>query len=174
MLGTVEFVDAQHLGHDTAHLGRSIELSFALAAFSRKILHQILVGIAQQVIVGGTVSGEVESVVLKDGYQFGQGLDHCLAAAQFVRVVEVGKGKVTYLSGIHFLDSLQLLVDEFAYLAVLLQGYKVLKAAFLWHFQAEARLSCLVGQVLYKENDEHIVLVLAGIHGATQGVARFP
>ena len=50
--------------------------------------HQVLVGVAQQVVALGAVGAEVEAV--EDGHQLGEPVLHLLARAELVLVVEVG------------------------------------------------------------------------------------
>jgi hypothetical protein len=52
--------DADHLGHHAAHLGWRVELLLALATLSREVPHQVLVGVAEDVVVLGAVLREVE------------------------------------------------------------------------------------------------------------------
>ena len=55
----------QHLRHHAADLGWGVELPLALAAFRREILHQVFVGVAQQVVVHSAVAPEVQRIVLE-------------------------------------------------------------------------------------------------------------
>jgi hypothetical protein len=77
--------NADHLGNDAAHLGRRVELAFALAAFAGEVAHQVLVCIAQNVVVLGAVLREVEHRVLEDANQVAQALHHRRPFAQLVR-----------------------------------------------------------------------------------------
>ena len=61
----------QQLGHSTADFCRGIELTFAFAAFSRKVLHQILVCIPKNIIIRTSVLAEVKVIAFKCRYQFG-------------------------------------------------------------------------------------------------------
>ena len=63
-----EFINAQHLRNHTAHLGRSVELSLALSTLGGKILHQILVCVAKEIVIGSPVSGEIERIILEHAY----------------------------------------------------------------------------------------------------------
>ena len=58
--------DADGLGHDAADFGRGVELALALAALGGEVPHEILVGIAEDVVVLGAVLGEIERGVLED------------------------------------------------------------------------------------------------------------
>ncbi len=71
--------DADGLGHDAADFGRGVELALALAALGGEVPHEILVGIAKDVVVLGAVLREIERGVLEDGDEVGELLDHLLA-----------------------------------------------------------------------------------------------
>ena len=47
--------DADDLGHDAADFGRGVELALALAALGGEVPHEILVGVAEDVVVLGAV-----------------------------------------------------------------------------------------------------------------------
>ena len=83
--------DADHLGDDAADLGGRVELPLALAALGGEVPHQVLVGVAEDVVVVGAVLREVELGLLEDADQVGQAIHHRLAFAELVRVVEVGE-----------------------------------------------------------------------------------
>ncbi len=70
--------DADDLGDDAADLGGRVELPLALAALGGEVPHQVLVGVAEDVVVLGAVLREVELGLLEDADQIGQALDHRL------------------------------------------------------------------------------------------------
>ena len=82
--------DANHLRHYTAHFGRRVELAFRLARLRGEILHQVLVGVADKVVVGGAVVREVEVFVLKHADESAHGIDKILSLAKLRLVREVG------------------------------------------------------------------------------------
>ena len=57
--------DADHLGDDAADLGGSVELALALAALGGEVPHEVLVGVAEDVVVLGAVLREVEFGLLR-------------------------------------------------------------------------------------------------------------
>jgi hypothetical protein len=57
--------DADDLGHDPRDLGRGVELALALARLGGEVAHQVLVGIAQDVVAFGAVAAEIQGGVLK-------------------------------------------------------------------------------------------------------------
>jgi hypothetical protein len=83
--------NADHPGDDAADFGRGVELPLALAALGGEMPHQVLVGIAENVVVLGAVLREIEFGFLEDADQVAQAIDHRLTLAQLVRVVEIGK-----------------------------------------------------------------------------------
>src|SRR5439155_27040836 len=64
--------DADHFGDDAADFGGSVELPLALAALGGEVPHQVLVGVAEDVVVLGAVLREVEPGVREDVDQVGQ------------------------------------------------------------------------------------------------------
>src|SRR4051812_44878952 len=77
------------MGDDATDLGRSVELALALAALCGEMPHQILVRVAEDVIVFGAVFGEVERRVLEDTDEVFETLHHGVPLTQLVRVVEI-------------------------------------------------------------------------------------
>ena len=63
----------------------------ALAALGGEVSHEILVGVAKDVVVLSTVFREIKGGVLKDAYEVFEALNHRISLAELVRVVEVGK-----------------------------------------------------------------------------------
>ena len=59
--------DADHLRDDAGHLGGRVELPLALARLGGEVPHQVLVGVAEQVVAPRPVGAEVEP--LEDGDQ---------------------------------------------------------------------------------------------------------
>ena len=89
--GGLGLANADDLGHHPADLGGGVELPLALAALGGEVAHQVLVGVAEDVIALGAVLREIEGGVLEDGDQVGEAVDHLLAAAELGGVVEIGK-----------------------------------------------------------------------------------
>ena len=81
--------DADHLRHDARDLGRRVELPLALARLRGEVAHEVLVGVAEEVVAAGPVGAEVE--VLEDADEVGQPVHHRLPLPQLVLVVEVGE-----------------------------------------------------------------------------------
>ena len=163
--------DADHLGQNARHLGRGVELPLGLARLGGKVAHQVFVGITQQVIPFGTVGRQIQP--LEDGHQLGEAVDHLLALAEFVFVVEVGNGDHPQIVG-----SSQRTddgVDPLAYLLAALERHHVVKTRPGWYLDHGVRVALgLVGDVFHKQQGQHIVLVLGGIHPAAQLIAASP
>ena len=90
VVGGAGAADADSLRDDAADLGGGVELALALAAFGGEVAHQVLVGVAQDVVAFGPVFGEVEGFVLEDGDQVREAVYHFFAVPKLTGVVEVG------------------------------------------------------------------------------------
>lgn len=73
--------DVEQLGGKTTRLGGGVELPLRLTALGREVTHQVLVGIAEEVVIGSVISTKVEIGVLEDGDQVAYGIDEVLALA---------------------------------------------------------------------------------------------
>ena len=154
-----------------------VELTLALATLGGEVAHQVLVGIAEDVVVLRAVLREVELGLLEDADEVGQPVDHRLAFAELVRVVEVGEVAAGE-AGVRVdqrLDDLG--VDLVADVALALEGDHVLEAGTLGDSDGRCEVvavAVLVGDVLDEQHEQDVVLVLAGIHAAAQFIARGP
>ena len=170
--GGLRVADADDLRDDAADLGGRVELALALAALGGEVPHQVFVGVAQDVVAVGAVLGEVERLVLEDGDEVGEPLHHLLAAAELGGVVEVRH--VGQLVGVGQRRD-DLLVDLVADVGLALERDHVLEAGALRDGDRRVRhAGVLVADVLDEQQDEDVVLVLAGIHAAAQFVAARP
>ena len=161
--------DADDLRHDAADLGGRVELALALAALGGEVPHQVFVGVAEDVVAFGAVLGEVEGRVLEDGDEVGEPVHHLLAAAELGGVVEVRH--VGQLVGVGQRGD-DLLVDLVADVALALERDHVLEAGARRDGDRRVGLAgVLVADVLDEQQDEDVVLVLAGVHAAAQLVA---
>ena len=166
--------DADDAGHDPRHLGGGVELPLALARLGGEVPHQVLVGVAQQVVALGVVLAEVQRRVGEDADQIAQAVHHLLALAQLVGVVEVGERDHAHQViglGQPGNDLVHLVAD----LGVVAERHHVLEAAALRHFDQRVRLPGVpVADVLHEQHDQHVVLVLGGVHAAPQFIAASP
>ena len=154
--------------------GRREELSLGLARLRREVAHEVFIRIAQEIVALGAVLAEVEAGVLEDRHQVGKAVHHLFAAAQLVRVVEVGDVDRT-LEVVGLGQPGDDLVDLVADLLVPLERDHVGKAAAGWNLDQRIGLAGIsVGDVFDEEQDEDVILVLRGVHPAAQFVAAFP
>ena len=157
---------------DAGDLGGGVELALALAALGGEVAHEVFVGVAQDVVALGAVLAEVERLVFEDGDQVGEAVHHFLAAAELGGVVEVGH--VGQLVGIGQRSD-DLLVDLVADVGLAFERHHVLEAgAFGNGDGGVGDAGVLVADVLDEEQDEDVVLVLAGVHAAAEFVATGP
>jgi hypothetical protein len=174
LAGGLGVAHADQPGHDARDFRRRVELALALARFRGEVPHQVFVGVAQQVIAVGVVATEVQRRSVEDGDEVGEAIDHLLALAELVVIVEIGDVD-------HALETVGLsepgddLVDPVADLLVALQRHHVGEAAALRHVEQVALLAGrLVRDVLHEQQDEDVVLVLRGVHPAAQLIAALP
>jgi hypothetical protein len=164
--------DAQDARHDAANLGGRVELPFALAAFGGEVPHEVFVGITQNVVALGAVLREIKRRVLKDGDEVGEPVHHLLAAAELGGVVEVRE--IGELVGVGQRGD-DPLVDLVADVALPLEGDHVLEAGTLGdRDRREGHAGVFVADVFDEQQDQHVVLVLAGIHAASEFIATGP
>ena len=135
--------------------------------------HQVFVGVAQQVVALGAVAAEIQP--LEDGHQLGEPVHHLLALAELFLVVEVGDVDRALEAVVGVGQLADDLVDLVADLLVALGRHHVGKAAAGGHVdQGVGITGVFVGDVFDEQQDEDVILVLAGIHAAAQLVAGFP
>ena len=175
--GVAGFAQVDDHGHDARDFRRGVELPLALARLSGEVTHQILVGVTQQVVALGSIAAEIQP--LEDGDQLGQPLHHRIGFAELLLVVEVGKINCPFESSRGTVVGVGQLADDFVdpvadFLAALGRNH-VGKAAARRHVdQGIAITGVLVGDVLDEQQDEDVILVLAGIHAPAQLVAGLP
>ena len=134
----------------------------------------VFVGIAQEIVAFGAVAAEIQFRLVKNGDQFGKPFDHLATGAQLCRVVEVGLIDDA-LQTIGFGQLADDLVDLVANLLVALEGNHVGKAPAFGNLDHGVFLTGIfVGDILYEEQDQDVVLVLAVIHASAKLIATFP
>ena len=171
-MGRLGLADTDNLGHNPADLRRSVKLAFALAALRGEVAHQVLIGIAEDVIAVSAVLREVEGLVLKDSDQVREPLNLLLVVAELRGVVKVRH--IGQLVGLRERGD-DLLIDLIADVARTLEGDHILKAGTgRDRNRREGHTGILIADVLDEQQDEDIVLVLAGVHAAAQLVAARP
>ena len=169
--------NADHPGDDPADLRGGVELPLTLATLGGEVPHQVLVGVPEDVVVVGAVLGEVKLGAGEDVDQVGQPFDLGLSLAELVGIVEVGEVAAGQpVIGLHERRD-DLGVDLVADVALAAKREHVLEARALGDRDRRGEVSAvavLVGDVLDEQHEQDVVLVLAGIHAATQLVARGP
>ncbi|MPM16283.1 hypothetical protein SDC9_62661 [bioreactor metagenome] len=83
-------MQAYYFGHHPANFGRRVKLSLAFAALAGEMFHQVLVGIAHQVVVVGAVLPKIQSGGLKHSNQITHRIDQILAFTEFLLITEIG------------------------------------------------------------------------------------
>jgi len=136
------------------------------------VAHEVFIGIAEDVVVVGAVLREVQRRIFEDGDQVSEPVYHLLAAAKLRCVIEIRK--VGELIGTRQRGD-DLLINLIANVRLALESDHVLEARSLgdgdWRV-GNARV--LVADVFDEQQNENVVLVLAGVHAATQFVAGLP
>ena len=170
--GGFGLTDAEDLRDDAADFGRGVELPLALAALRGEVAHEVFIGIAQNVIAFGPVLREIEGLVLEDGNEVGEPVHHLLAAAELVGVVEVRH--VGEFVGIGQRGD-DLFVDLIADVRLALEGHHVLEGSTFGNGNGGiGHPGILVADVFDEQEDEDVILVLAGVHAAAQFIAALP
>ena len=169
--------NADHPGDDAADLGRGVELPLALAALGGEVAHQVFVGVAEDVVVVGAVLREVELGLLEDADQVAEAVDHRLAFAELVGVVEVGEVAARELGvGVdQRLDDVG--VDAVADVALAFQGDHVREARPRRDDDRRGEVVAVgvfIADVFDEQHEQYVVLVLTGVHAAAQFVAGGP
>jgi len=165
-------MDTDDLCNETADFSRRIELSLALATLRSKVPHQVFIGIAKDVIAFSPVLGKVQSRILEYGDEVGQSLDHLLTAPELIGIVEVRE--IRKVVGLHQRSN-DLGIDLITDVSRTFECHHVLEARTVRDLDRSVRnTSILVADVFDEQKDQHIVLVLAGIHTATKLVAGLP
>ena len=169
-------INADHLRKNTRYFGRRIKLSLALAALCRKIAHQILVGVAQNIIAARLVILEIKLWALENGNQTSKLIHHFFACAQLRLIIEmriVDHAAKVIISGFGKLG------DDFVHflanILISLQRNKIIEAPAFRH-----RNICIlnpfefVRNILHEQQGKNVILILRSIHAASQFIAASP
>ncbi len=164
--------DADHLRDDPGDLGRRVELPLALPRLGGEVPHQVLVGVAEQVVALGAVCPEVKP--LKYRHKPGEAVLHLFSPPELRLVVEV-RLVDDAPEIVCFREPADDLVDPIADLLVALQFHHIGETSTLRHHDDRVLPSSVpVGDVLHKQQREDVVLVLRGIHTTTELIATAP
>ena len=123
----------------------------------------------------GPVLAEVQLGALEDGDEPGEAVDFFFAGAQLGAVVEVGEvGEVELVVGVDERGD-DVLVDAVADVGLALEGGEVGECGAGGHGDAAVGLAgVFVADVFEEQQHEDVVLVVAGVHAAAEGVAAGP
>jgi len=172
IIGCGGIMNTDNSGHDAAHLGRGVELPFAFATLGGKVAHQILVGIAENIVPLCPIFGKIKRRIFKNGDEVGERIDLVLAAAKLGVVVEVRH--VGELVGARQRPK-NTLVDLVADVGFAFEGNHIPEACALGNgYGSIEDTSIFIADILDKKQDKHIVFILAGIHTAAQFVTALP
>jgi hypothetical protein len=150
--------EADHLGHDPGDLRGGVELPLALAALGGEVFHEVLVGVAEEVVTLGAVGAKVD--VLEDADEFGEAVLHLLAAAELAGVVKVGLVDDA-LEVVGLGEARDDRVDSLTDVGLAPEPDHVVETTALGDVDEEGRVgSSLVGDVLHEQQGEDVVLVL--------------
>ena len=174
LVGAGGAADADHPRQDARHFGGRVELALALAGVGGEVAHQVLVGVAHDVVAFGHISLEVEAGRVENGNEVREPVHHVFALAELIRVVEVRD--IDHAFEVVRLGELaDELVDLVADLLVPFQGHHVGKARSFRHVEQHVfPAAVLVGDVFDEEQYQHVVLVLRSVHAAAQLVTALP
>src|SRR5690554_704736 len=165
-------IDTDHFRQNLRDLRRGVELALGFARFGGEVAHQVFIGITEQVVAIGAVGGQIQS--FKDADQLGEAVDHLLALAELVFVIEVGHVDHA-LEVVLFGQAGDDLVDLVADLLVALERHHIVKTGPFGHQDHAVGIAFVfVRDILHKQQGQHIILVLAGIHTAAKLVAAGP
>ena len=162
-----EFVDHyvfnashRHAGQQSAHLGRGEELPLVLAALAGKVMHQILVGIADKVVGGGTIARKVETLALERCNEFGDNIA-CLLGRTETLVAEIMLVNIDEIEHtvVGILQSADNLIDAVTDIKRIFEVDNILERAPLGNLdKLQLARPLTVGDILQEEHDKHIIL----------------
>ena len=138
--------------------------------------HQIFIGVSKNIIAAGFVLFEIEFIALENSDQPGEFIYHFFAAAQLGLVVKMGI--VDYTAEIVLPGFCQLgndFVHFFADVFIALQGNQIVETAAFWNSDIRIFYTFeLVRDILHEQQGQDIVLILRGVHAASQFIAARP
>ena len=125
--------NANNFCYYPGHFGRSIELPLAFTRFSRKMTHQIFIGITQNIVTFGFVLTKIKTFVLKYTNEIREPVNHFLAFAKLVRVVEISYIDYAF-QVVGFCQFRYDCIDAFANIFFSFEGNHVLETSPLWNY----------------------------------------
>ena len=156
--------DADDLRDDAADFGGRVELALALATLGGEVPHQVFVGVAENVVALGAVLREIEGLFSKMAMRLVSRSTFSLPLPSFSASLKSGMSD----SLLALASGAMIFLLIWSPMSVLpLSATMSLKLAPLGMVIGGVGLTgVLVADVLDEEQDEDVVLVLAGIHAA--------
>jgi hypothetical protein len=134
--------------------------------------HQVLVGVAKQVVALSSRATEVE--VIEDGDELGEAVLHLLALAELLLVVEVGLVD-DVAQPVGFGELGDVLIDRSPISLSPLSGEHVIEGTASRYIDQTIWIRLgFVGDKLHKQKRQDVVLVLTSVHATTKLVAACP
>lgn len=156
------------------YFSRCIKLPLRFAGFCSEVLHQVFVGIAQNIVSIDTVGREIQLRTAENGKQPGKFFLLFPGIAQFVAVIEIRHINVAD-SRIGRRDFLDHLVHLVAQIVLVADGVHVIEACAPGnHDQGSTSGLVQITDVFDEEQSQNIILVLGSVHAAAQFVAGRP
>ena len=135
--------------------------------------HQVFVGVAHEVIAIGPVATEIKAV--EDPDKFRQFVDHSLAFAKAVVVVEVVIRALQPAHPVRRRQCADNLIETFTNVGLSVSRDHIGEGATFWHFDLSITLpGIFVGYIFHEQKGQDVVFVLRGVHAAAQLVATGP
>ena len=151
-------------------------MPLTLAAFGRKVAHQIFVCVAENVIAAGFIVFEIEFRTLKDGDQSSEFIHHFLTLAQLRFIIKmriVDHATKVIIARICKLGNH--LIHLFADVFVAFQSNKIIKATAIRNCDIGIFYALeFIGYILDKQKRQNIILILRGVHAASEFIATCP
>ena len=168
----VFWTDPNDFGDDPADFGRRIELAFAFAALGGEMPHQVFICITKNIVAIGAVFAEIQRFIFKNSDQAGQPVNHFLAAAKLGRIVEIGHVGEFVGASQRFDDFFVDIVTDGCFT---FQRNHVIEARTFGNYDWRiGYVGVFVADIFDKQQHQHIVLVLTGIHAPAQFIATRP
>ena len=169
-------INPDNLCKNSGNLGRSIKLPFALSALRSKVAHQIFVCVTENIIPASFIVLEIKFRTLKNGNQTSELVHHFLTLAELCLVIEMcviyHSAKIIVFGFSEFCNHL---VHFFANIFVPLECNKVVKtSAFRDGDVCIFDILELIGNIFDKQKCQYVILILRGIHSASEFIATCP
>ena len=175
-VGICSLINSYDFCQNTRNLGRGIELTLALTAFSSKVTHQILISIAKNIITGSLVIFEIKLGTLKNANQAGKLVHHFLTFAKLGLIVKMSIGNNTcQIIAACFRKSGNNFIHFFTDLRVIFNCGKIIKTTALGDGDICIFYTLeLVGYIFDEQKCQNVILILRGVHTSAQLITTCP